>query len=145
MQEVTRMPDLTRFGVSLPTQLITAFDECIEKRGYTKRSEAIRDMMRDYLVEREWEEGTGEVVGTITIVYDHHTRELSQTLNELQHDHHEAIICTTHVHMDEHNCLEIIVVRGTGEQVMSLADRLISTRGVKHGKLVCTTTGRELK
>ena len=139
------MPDLTRFGVSLPTQLINAFDECIEKRGYRKRSEAIRDMMRDYLVEREWEDGTGEVVGTITIVYDHHTRELSNTLNELQHNRHDDIVCSTHIHMDEHNCLEVIIVKGTSQDVMSMADRLISIHGVIHGKLVCTTTGRELK
>lgn len=139
------MDELTRFGVSLPAQLIKAFDESIERKGYRTRSEAIRDMMRDYLVEKEWENNAGEVVGTVTIVYDHHTRELSSVLNNLQHDHHDEIICTTHVHMDHDNCLEVIVVKGTSERVMAIADQLISTRGVKHGKLVCTTTGEGLK
>ena len=139
------MDELTRFGVSLPAQLIKAFDESIERKGYRTRSEAIRDMMRDYLVEKEWENNAGEVVGTVTIVYDHHTRELSSVLNTLQHDHHDEIICTTHVHMDHDNCLEVIVVKGTSERVMAIADQLISTRGVKHGKLVCTTTGEGLK
>ncbi|HET6455743.1 MAG TPA: nickel-responsive transcriptional regulator NikR [Armatimonadota bacterium] len=139
------MDELTRFGVSLPAQLIKAFDESIERKGYRTRSEAIRDMMRDYLVEKEWENNAGVVVGTVTIVYDHHTRELSSVLNNLQHDHHDEIICTTHVHMDHDNCLEVIVVKGTSERVMAIADQLISTRGVKHGKLVCTTTGEGLK
>ncbi|MHB0912927.1 MAG: nickel-responsive transcriptional regulator NikR [Armatimonadota bacterium] len=139
------MAELIRFGVSIPGELIKTFDEDIEKRGYRNRSEAIRDMIRDHLVEREWENESREVVGTVTIVYDHHTRELSNALNSLQHNHHDEITCTTHVHMDQHNCLEVIVVRGTSERVRAIADQLISTKGVKHGKLVCTTTGMTLK
>lgn len=139
------MDELLRFGVSIPDKLIKAFDERISAKGYRNRSEAIRDIMRDYLVEGEWESGEGEVVGTVTIVYDHHVRELSNALTSLQHDCHDAIVCSTHIHLDEHNCLEVIVVKGTGEQVQAIADKLISTKGVKHGKLVCTTSGRELR
>lgn len=139
------MSKLVRFGVSIPEDLIEPFDESIRKKGYRTRSEAVRDMMRDYLVDQEWENDSEGVVGTITIVYDHHTRELSKALTGLQHDHHDEIVCTTHVHMDHDNCLEVIVVRGTGERVKTIADRLISTKGVKHGKLVCTTTGEILR
>jgi CopG family nickel-responsive transcriptional regulator len=133
-----------RFGVSVPGRLMDAFDKRIRAKGYRTRSEAIRDIIRDYLVEGEWERHTGPVVGTITVVYDHGTRELTHALTELQHQFHGAVCCSTHVHLDEHNCLEVIVIRGTGSQVQAIADQLISTRGVKHGKLVCTTTGRRL-
>jgi len=136
---------LVRFGVSIPQQLVDAFDRRIRKKGYSTRSEAIRDIIRDYLVEGEWEISSGAVVGTITVVYGHGTRELTQALTELQHQYHAEICCATHVHLDEHNCLEVIVVRGMARQVQAIADRLISTRGVKHGKLVCTTTGRGLE
>jgi len=139
------MDKVLRFGVSIPQELVKAFDARIRSKGYSNRSEAIRDIMRDYLVEGEWESGQGEVVGTVTIVYDHHVRELSNVLTNLQHGFHDAILCATHVHLDEHNCLEVVVVKGTSEQVRAIADRLISTRGVKHGKLVCTTSGERLR
>ena len=139
------MAKLTRFGVSIPADLVKSFDTLIRKKGYGTRSEAIRDIMRDYLVEGEWESDQGRVVGTVTIVYDHHVRELADTLTNLQHGFHDAILCTTHVHLDSHNCLEVIVVKGTSEQVRTVADKLISTRGVKHGKLVCTTSGEHLE
>lgn len=139
------MNKTTRFGVSLPTELIEAFDRSIEKRGYTARSEAIRDLMRDYLVDEEWQLPGHEVVATVTIVYDHHTRELSHTLNNLQHDYHNAVMCTTHVHLDEHHCLEVIILKGAGEKVRAIADKLISTKGVKHGKIACTSTGGDLR
>ena len=135
---------LVRFGVSIPQPLVAAFDRRVRKKGYHTRSEAIRDIIRDYLVEGEWEGQSGPVVGTITVVYGHGTRELTQALTELQHQYHAEICCATHVHLDEHNCLEVIVVKGKARQVQAIADRLISTRGVKHGKLVCTTTGRGL-
>ncbi len=135
---------LTRFGVSIPAQLVAAFDKRIHAKGYRTRSEAIRDIMRDYLVEGEWERHQGLVVGTITVVYDHAIRELTQALTDLQHHYHGVVLCSTHIHLDQHNCLEVIVVRGKRAEVTAIADRLISTRGVKHGKLVCTTTGREL-
>ena len=135
---------LVRFGVSIPQQLVDAFDRRTRKKGYSTRSEAIRDIIRDYLVEGEWEGSSGSVVGTITVVYGHGIRELPHLLMELQHAHHAEICCATHVHLDEQNCLEVIVVRGMAKQVQLIADRLISTRGVRHGKLVCTTTGRTL-
>jgi CopG family nickel-responsive transcriptional regulator len=136
--------NVVRFGVSIPQKLIQAFDRRIKAKGYRTRSEAIRDVIRDFLVEGEWERHSGTVVGTVTVVYDHETRELTQVLTELQHRFRGGVRCSTHVHLDERNCLEVIVVKGTSRQVQAIADRLISTRGVKHGKLVCTTTGRGL-
>lgn len=135
------MNELIRFGVSIPADLIESFDESISKKGYNNRSEAIRDMMRDYLVAERWNNGEDIVAGTVTIVYDHDTRELSNVLNTLQHEYHDSIICATHVHMDAHHCLEVIVVKGRGNEVKAIADRLISVKGVMHGKLVCTTAG----
>jgi len=138
------MDKIERFGVSMSAELLALFDERIREKGYATRSEAIRDIVRDYLVEGEWEDHLGEVVGTVTIVYDHHTHELGEALTDLQHGSHEAVICATHVHLDAHNCLETVVLRGTSDLVRRIADRLISTRGVKHGKLVCTTTGQRI-
>jgi CopG family nickel-responsive transcriptional regulator len=138
------MARLKRFGVSIPADLVDTFDRLIEGKGYRTRSEAIRDLMRDALVESEWESNAGEVVGTVTIVYNHEVREISRVLTQLQHHYLDAIVCTTHVHMDEHNCMEVLVVRGAAAEVQAIADKLISTRGVKHGKLVCTTTGKLL-
>lgn len=124
--------------------LLARFDELIAGRGYSTRSEAIRDLVRADLVDAEWSDPEADVVGTITIVYEHHEHELSNVLAELQHEHHELVVCTTHVHLDAHNCLEVIVVRGRSGAVKHIADTLISTRGVKHGRLVSTTTGREV-
>lgn len=135
---------VVRFGVSLPRELVRAFDKRLREKGYRSRSEAIRDIMRDYLVGGEWESSSEFVVGTITLVFDHHTRELSKVLTQVQHEFHEAVVCSTHVHLDEHNCVEVIIVRGRAKALQAIADRLISTRGVKHGKLVYTTTGRAL-
>jgi CopG family transcriptional regulator, nickel-responsive regulator len=133
-----------RFGVSMDDELLARFDERIRQAGYHTRSEAIRDMVRDYLVQREWMAEDVEVVGTVTLVYDHHTRLLEDKLTELQHSHHDHIRCSVHVHLDHHNCLEVIVLSGKAGEVRQLADGLISTRGVKHGELTCTTTGREV-
>jgi len=138
------MARLKRFGVSIPADLVDAFDRLIEGKGYRTRSEAIRDLMRDVLVESEWESNAGEVVGTVTIVYNHEVREIARVLTHVQHHYLDAIVCTTHVHLDEHNCMEVLVVRGSAAEVQAIADKLISTRGVKHGKLVCTTTGKSL-
>ena len=135
--------ELARFGVSVDSELLERFDELISSKGYKNRSEAIRDLIRDYLVEYEWEEDV-ETMGAITMVYDHHKRELSESLISLQHDYHSSIISSTHIHIDEHNCLEVVVVRGKGSMVKEIADKLISTRGVKHGKLAMTTTGKNL-
>ncbi len=134
------MSKTQRFGISMPSDLLEAFDELIAEQGYPNRSEAIRDIVRNYLIEREWEAPEGEVVGTITIVYDHHTRGLESRLIQFQHDHEHIghICCTTHVHLDHDNCVEVMVVQGKAEDVRRLADSIISTRGVKHGQLACT-------
>jgi CopG family transcriptional regulator, nickel-responsive regulator len=136
---------ITRFGISLENSLLERFDARIKKKGYANRSEAIRDLIRDSLVSEEWESTTEETVGTLTIVYSHDIRELTDTLTDLQHHHHSSIISSMHVHLDEHNCLEVIIVKGKAKDIKSIADRLIGTKGVKHGKLTVTTTGKHLK
>ena len=138
------MSGIMRFGVSIDSQLIKKFDSLIGRKGYATRSEAIRDMIRDSLVEREWESEERETVGTITLVYNHHTRELEHALTDMQHKSFHRIISTLHVHLDAHNCLEVLVVKGRSQDIKKIADRLIGTRGVKHGKLTMTTTGKEL-
>jgi CopG family nickel-responsive transcriptional regulator len=139
------MTDLARFGISIDQQLLEKFDELIARKGYVNRSEAIRDLIRNDLVEDSWQTGDDETVGTVTLVYDHHTRDLSDKLTEHQHSHHDAIVSALHVHLDAHHCLEVVVVRGAADNVKRLADELIGTKGVKHGKLVTTTTGEGLK
>jgi len=138
------MAYVERFGVSMEKDLLTRFDSLIEERGYQSRSEAIRDLVRKELVDEEWHKPDAEVVGTLTIVYEHHEHELSNVLTELQHEHHQHIICSTHIHLDPHNCLEVIVLRGESSRIKYIANTLISTRGVKHGRLVSTTTGKEV-
>lgn len=138
------MSGLTRFGVSIDSRLIKKFDALVGRKGYATRSEAIRDMIRDSLVEQEWEAEDRETVGTITIVYNHHTRELEHALTDMQHKSFHQIVSTLHVHLDAHNCLEVLVVKGKSQEIRKIADRLIGTRGVKHGKLTTTTTGKEL-
>ncbi|MFQ6096481.1 MAG: nickel-responsive transcriptional regulator NikR [Armatimonadota bacterium] len=138
------MPAVRRFGVSMSSDLLRAFDRLIKRKGYKNRSEAIRDIVRDLLVRNEWEESDQEVMGAVTLLYDHETGHVPETLTDLQHRQHDAIVCSTHVHMDQHNCLETIVVRGTSRVVRTIADQLLSTRGVKHGGLVSTSTGRTL-
>jgi len=138
------MSDLTRFGISIDDRLLRRFDELIAGKGYVNRSEAIRDLIRGALVEAEWAREDVETVGTVTLVYDHHTRDLSDKLTEQQHSHHDAIISALHVHLDAHHCLEVVVVKGKAREVKRLADELIGTKGVKHGKLVTTTTGKGL-
>ena len=136
---------MIRFGVSMNAELLEKFDALIKEKGYQNRSEAIRDLVREQLVETEWEAGTQEVVGAITIIYNHHTREITDRLTELQHHYHQSIISTLHVHLDEHNCLEAMVVRGKSGLIREIADRLISTKGVKHGKLTTTSIGSQLE
>jgi len=137
-----RMSTLERFGVSIEDELLERFDALIRERGYASRSEAIRDLVRQELVKDEWADPDAEVVGTVTIVYQHHEHELGDVLTELQHKYHESIICSTHIHLDAHNCLEIVIVRGKSVRVKYIANALISTRGVKHGELACSTTGK---
>jgi len=139
------MSSLTRFGVSIDEGLLKNFDRLISGKGYRTRSEALRDLIRESLVQEEWEEGGKDTVGTITIVYDHHKRELSRILTEMQHQFYASILSTLHIHLDEHNCLEVLVVRGRGKDIKKISDRLIGTKGVKHGKLTLTTTGKDLR
>ena len=136
---------VTRFGISLESPLLKRFDRLIKKKGYASRSEALRDLIRDSLVSEEWESDNTETVGTITLVYSHDTRELNDTLNDIQHHNHQLVISTTHIHLDGHNCLEVIIVKGRAEDIKAVADRLIGTKGVKHGKLMATTTGKRLQ
>jgi len=135
---------VTRFGVSLDQTLLAQFDRVIARKGYTNRSEAIRDLIRESLVREQWELGTDEVVGTLTLVYNHEVRDLSDKLTDLQHAHYRAIVSTLHVHLDAHHCLEVLVLRGKAKELKSIADRLIGTRGVKHGTFSATAEGRAL-
>lgn len=138
------MAETVRFGISIDDKLLKSFDRLIEEKGYLNRSEAIRDLIRASLVELKWECGEEETVGTVTLVYNHHVRDLSDKLTEQQHSYHDQIVSALHVHLDAHNCLEVLVVRGKARQVKKIADELIGVKGVKHGKLVMTTTGEEL-
>ena len=139
------MPELVRFGVSIPDDLLEKFDELINSKGYTNRSEAIRDLIRDRLVEDQWSQPGHEVVGTVTVVYNHEQSDLAQKLTEIQHKKHDLIISSIHVHLDFHNCLEVLIMRGSSDEVKKAGEQLISTRGVKHGKITMTTTGQEIE
>ena len=135
------MSHLVRFGISADERLLERFDTLIARKGYVNRSEAIRDLIRNALVEEEWDLGDAEAVGTVTLVYDHHTRDLADKLTEHQHSHHAEIVSTLHIHLDADHCLEVVVLRGVAREIKHLADGLIGTKGVKHGKFVATTTG----
>jgi CopG family nickel-responsive transcriptional regulator len=139
-----RMSELSRIGVAIDATLLEKFDQLIARRGYTNRSEAFRDLIRDALVEKTWEAPDSKVVGTVTIVYDHHVRLLSEKLTELQHNFYHHILSTLHVHLDHDHCLEVLVVRGRAADVRKIADSLISTKGVKHGRLSITSSGAGL-
>lgn len=125
--------------------LLKRFDRMIKQIGYKTRSEAIRDLIRERLVHQEWQATNQKTVGTITLVYSHDVHELSEVLTALQHKYHKQIVSTMHIHLDKHNCLEVLVVKGTGKEIKRIADHLLSTKGVKHGKLTTATTGREIE
>lgn len=137
------MGETVRFAISLDSDLLETFEQTRTRQKYASRSEAIRDLIRDHLVEQDWDDKR-HAMGTVTLVYDHHVRDLSEKLTNIQHDHHELVLSTMHVHLDHDNCLEVIVVKGKGQRIRSLADQLISAKGVKHGKLTITTAGKEL-
>jgi len=137
------MSKLIRFGVSLEDELLVPFDRLLKVKGYENRSEAIRALIREYLVKRQWVEGR-ETAGAITLVYDHHRRELVRKLTDIQHDFHHMIISTQHIHLDHDNCLEIIAVRGKPRDVEELSDRLKAVKGIKHGTLSLSSTGKEM-
>ena len=138
------MGSTIRFGVSLDSDLLERFDALCESRGYETRSEAIRDLLRSALVQQEWEDSAREVAATLTLVYDHHKSDLAQRITTAQHDAHHLIVTTLHVHLDHHNCLEVLVLKGRGADVRDLAERLTSTKGVKYGQLSLATTGEQL-
>ncbi|MBP9901043.1 MAG: nickel-responsive transcriptional regulator NikR [Verrucomicrobiota bacterium] len=133
---------VTRFSISLPASLLEQLDAMVHEKSYDNRSLAIADMIRDQLVEHRKRFGGEEIVGTITLVYDHHRQHVQEALTEIQHDHHEVIISAVHVHLDHHNCLEVLIVKGKAALVKKIADELIAAKGVKHGKLTVTTTGK---
>ncbi len=135
---------LIRFGVSLPKTLIQRFDRLIKEKQYPNRSEAIRDLIRKMLIEEEIKSDQ-VVLGVLHLLYDHHQRELTDRLTDIQHDHHDKIISATHVHLDHDNCLEVILFKGRAGEIKTIADRLIAIKGVKHGQLYLTSQGSNLK
>jgi len=135
------MSELSRIGVAIDSELLEKFDALIGARGYNNRSEAFRDLIREELVQETWERPDSQVVGTVTLVYDHHVRLLNERLTDMQHSHFHHILSTLHVHLDHNNCLEVLVVKGKASVVKKIADALISTKGVKHGRLILTSTG----
>jgi CopG family nickel-responsive transcriptional regulator len=139
------MGRLVRFGVSLDDALLKRFDPLIARLGYQSRSEAIRDLIRERLVAAEWHQDAGPAMGVLSLVYSHHVRELSRKLTDIQHHHLGIILSTTHIHMDEHHCLEVVILRGQARKIQEVAGQLLSAKGVKHGKLITTTTGRRLE
>ena len=135
---------VVRFSVSVPKELAKQLDRMAREKGYDNRSLAVADMIRAHLVEHRQNLGDQEIAGTITLVYDHHKQHVQAALTDIQHDHHDVIVSTLHVHLDHHNCLEVLVVRGKAGLIKKIADELIAAKGVKHGKLTVTTSGKDL-
>jgi len=138
------MEKVTRFGVSIDTHLLTRFDKLIEKSGYQSRSEAFRDLIRERLVSEEWTGEKAETVGILSLVYSHDSRELTEILTRIQHKYLNIIVSSTHIHLDHHNCLEVIILRGQSKVIRNISDNLLATKNVKHGKLIMTTTGQDI-
>lgn len=134
---------LKRFGVSMEESLLGEFDRLIESRGYKNRSEAIRDLVRKEMVEEKWESASEDCIGIVSLVYNHHQRELDSKLNEIQHEKHSNVLSSLHIHLDYHNCLEVILIKGSNRDIKGLADSLIGARGVKHGTLSITNSNPE--
>jgi len=132
------MEKITRFGVSIEPNLLTKFDKIVKKRGYTNRSEAIRDLVRRDIIREESKDPNAKSIGTLTMIYDHHTGNLTNKLLNLQHDHTKEIMSTTHIHIDHNNCLEVLVLKGRIGKIQKLADNIKSLKGIKHGELVMT-------
>ncbi|MEI8064520.1 MAG: nickel-responsive transcriptional regulator NikR [Verrucomicrobiota bacterium] len=140
----TRKDSVVRFSVSLARSLARELDQMTAEKGYDNRSLAIADMIRAHLVEHRQQMGAGEIAGSITLVYDHHRHHLQDLLTDLQHEHREVIISSLHCHLDHDNCLEVLAVRGKSAAIKKLADEMIAAKGVKHGKLTITSTGKDL-
>jgi CopG family nickel-responsive transcriptional regulator len=139
-----KIEGVVRFTVSVPQTLAKQLDRMTREKGYDNRSLAVADMIRDQLVEHHQNYGDRDIAGTITLVYDHHKQHVQAALTDIQHDHHDVIISTLHVHLDHDNCLEVLAVRGKAGTIKKIADELIAAKGVKHGKLTVTTSGKDL-
>jgi len=136
------MSELMRFSVAMPEDLLMQFDNLVARRGLARnRSEVIRDLVREALVEEQWFDPDATIIGTLTLVYDHHTSDLQSKLDQIQHTCHDKIISAMHIHLDAHNCLEIIAMRGCSAEITEIADNLLGIKGVKHGNLTATATG----
>ena len=138
------MSEIVRFGVSLEKALLDRFDRLIQEKKYSSRSEALRDMIRQELVRKEWQENR-EVAGAITFIFDHHQRDLLNKLTDIQHDFQKLIISTQHIHLDHDNCLEIVAVKGRAKEVKRLSDMLTAVKGIRHGSLSMSSTGKEIE
>jgi CopG family transcriptional regulator, nickel-responsive regulator len=139
---------LERVGISLEDSLLAQFDRLIKRRGYANRSEAIRDLIREQMVQQEWAErgkDNAERVAVVMLVYDHDSSSLAQKLTHIQHEHHGTVVSALHVHLDAHNCLEVLILRGGASEILSMGENLVSTKGVKFGKVMPATTGRHLR
>lgn len=143
MRNTKDAPLTRRFSVSMPGDLVRQLDGLIKVKGYPNRSQAVAEMVRDHLIESRGQDADREIAGTVTLVYDHHKRNMQALLTDIQHDHGGLIIATLHVHLDHHNCMEVLAVRGPAAAIRELADQLVAAKGVKHGKLTVTTTGKE--
>ena len=138
------MSEIVRFGVSLEKALLDRFDHLIREKRYSSRSEALRDMIRQELVRKEWQENR-DVAGAITFIFDHHQRDLLNKLTDIQHDFQKLIISTQHIHLDHDNCLEIVAVKGRAREVKRLSDMLTAVKGIRHGSLSMSSTGKEIE
>ncbi|MFQ6048375.1 MAG: nickel-responsive transcriptional regulator NikR [Phycisphaerae bacterium] len=139
----SKSAEVVRFGVSMEPALLAALDRLVRQKGYANRSQAIRNLIRQQLVELEWRVGRCRTVAAVCLVYDHEVADLPDRLTHLQHRHTAEIVSSLHVHLDERNCLEVLVLRGRADRLRRIADHLITTRGVKYGKLMMATTGQE--
>ncbi len=137
------MAEIFRFGISLPRDLVSKFDDLIKEKQYTNRSKAFGDLIRQELIKREWKEGK-EIAGAITLIYDHHKRELLNRITDVQHDFQKVIISTQHIHLDHNNCLEIVAIKGSPKAAEKLTDSVKSIKGVKHVTLSMSSTGKGL-
>lgn len=138
------MSSAARYTVSMDSRLLEKFDKHIDKKGYANRSEAIRDLIRDALVEEEWGKPNEKTAATVTLIYNHHKPDLAQRLTHIQHHHNDIVVATTHVHLDNDNCLEVIILRGKSRDVKTLSENLIAIKGIKHGRVTFTTEGKDL-
>ena len=139
------MQKITRFGVSIDQKLLEHFDEKISSEGYLNRSEAIRDLIREKLIQEEWQAPAGETFGIAFLVYDHEALSLDRRLTDTQHDHIAHIVSTLHVHIDESNCVEVVMLKGPGKTIRAIGEKLVSMRGIKYGKLTMGTTGQQVR